>query len=154
MSKKTCRDLKDGVADEEGAEDPAKMCVVDRVLMAYLDTCNGDICSIEIGDRTKDEEKRDKEIAHRQGWFTLPGSIHSLSILTIFEFDKAFGYQLVIDPSGRKYVCARAVTGSVISAIWVSCLKSNSTPRPGLSLGNSFPSLKSRQTGRWGKVRP
>jgi hypothetical protein len=31
-------------------------------------------------------------------------------------------YQLVIDPSGLKYVCARAVTGSVISAIIVSCL--------------------------------
>src|ERR1700759_4829310 len=27
------------------------------------------------------------------------------------------GYQFVIDPSGRKHVCARAVTGSVISAI-------------------------------------
>lgn len=64
------------------------------------------------------------------------------------------GYQLVIDPSGRKYVCARFATGCVISAICVNCFMSSSTPRPGRSFAYSFPFLKSRHTGKWGRVRP
>ena len=63
-------------------------------------------------------------------------------------------YQFVIDPSGRKYVCARFVTGCVISAICFNCFMSSSTPRPGRSFAYSFPFLKSRQTGRCGSVRP
>ncbi len=49
---------------------------------------------------------------------------------------RAFGgYQFVMEPSGRKYVCARFVMRSLISAICCSGLKSTSTPRPGRSLG-------------------
>jgi len=44
-------------------------------------------------------------------------------------------YQLVIDPSGRKYVCARLVSYFVTSRIGVSLFMSSSTPSPGLSLG-------------------
>ena len=44
-------------------------------------------------------------------------------------------YQFVIDPSGRKYVCARAVTRSVHSATCFSFDISSSTPRPGRSFG-------------------
>src|SRR5215472_16550609 len=44
-------------------------------------------------------------------------------------------YQFVIDPSGRKYVCARLVSYFVTSRICVSLLMSSSTPSPGRSLG-------------------
>ncbi len=44
-------------------------------------------------------------------------------------------YQFVIEPSGRKYVCARAVTRCVISAICFNGFMSNSTPKPERSLG-------------------
>src|SRR4051794_31710725 len=71
-----------------------------------------------------------------------------------FPIVLAESHQFVIDPSGRKYVWARAVTGSVISAICVRCFKSSSTPNPGRSFGYSFPSLKSRHTGTCSRVRP
>ena len=63
-------------------------------------------------------------------------------------------YQFVIDPSGRKYVCARFVSYFVTSMIGVSLLISSSTPSPGLSLGYSFPFLKSKQTGTCGSSLP
>src|SRR4051794_22636301 len=48
---------------------------------------------------------------------------------------RPLAYQFVMEPSGRKYVCARAVTGCVISAISFSCFLSSSTPSPGRSFG-------------------
>src|SRR5439155_3065823 len=56
-------------------------------------------------------------------------------------------YQFVIEPSGRKYVCARLVTGCVTSEIIFNCFISNSTPSPGRSFGQSLPFLKSTHTG-------
>ena len=70
------------------------------------------------------------------------------------EAEKSLAYQFVIEPSGRKYVCARFVTGCAISAICFNCAMSSSTPNPGRSFGKSLPFLKSRQTGRCGSVRP
>ena len=42
-------------------------------------------------------------------------------------------YQFVIEPSGRKYVCARLLLGWVISPTNFNCFISNSTPSPGRS---------------------
>src|SRR5439155_7871687 len=54
-------------------------------------------------------------------------------------------YQFVIEPSGRKYVCARFVSYFVTSRIGVSLLISSSTPSPGLSRSEEHTSeLQSR----------
>ena len=75
-----------------------------------------------------------------------PFSVHvatyhvSLTLLPIAVFqcrqrEGSDSYQFVIDPSGRKYVCARFVSYFDTSMICVSLLISNSTPSPGLSVG-------------------
>jgi hypothetical protein len=43
-------DLQDSVSDQEGAEDSAQMGVVDRVLVADLDSGDRDVGPVEVGD--------------------------------------------------------------------------------------------------------
>jgi hypothetical protein len=83
MGKQSGRYLEDSVSDEEGAEDPAQVGVVDPVLLAYLDSGDRDVSAVEVGDGAEEKKEDDEEIAHGQSGGGLPVLCHAPSNLTL-----------------------------------------------------------------------
>src|ERR1035438_7074908 len=125
---------------------------------------------VALSVRTRDADKADDDYPEMtQEHFPLPGGFGALLTVNHSRSSqrkpgadagpagpvvRTRRHQLVMEPSGRKYVCARAVTGCVISVTSLRGFKSSSTPSPGRSFAYSLPLLKSSHAGRCGMVRP
>ena len=111
------RYLESCIAYKEGADEPPQVSIVDRKFLPYLDTRNGDVGAVEIGDRAEHEEPENKQVA--QGWARGLSGVRQLHALSLYAAgapqslrDRPTSdvdpgklerrYQLVMEPSGRK----------------------------------------------------